>query len=166
MKYLIGALRHPSNYRWLELRPFQRHSLVLLVAGIVYTGIGITYACTDPTESRLASLGWVLDFVPLRALGVVWMIVGTLAIVSARWPPASKTWGYSALTGLAAGWASIYLVAILRGDTPEQSMSGVFVWSLVAFLWWAIAGLTNPDDLIAMVEDDTRWSFDPEERPR
>ena len=164
MKYLVRALRHPHDYEWWELRPFQRHSLVLAVAGLVYIGVGIAYTCTDPTPDRLSSIGWALEHIPLSAWGVVWILVGILAVLSARWPPASKTWGYSALTGLSMCWSALYGVGIALFDAPpEAGITGCFVWGLVSFLWWAIAGLTNPDDLLDMVDNHAAWASDRED---
>lgn len=144
MRQLLHALHHPSHYRWLELRPWRRHSLVLSVAGAVYVAIGFTYAIAEPVPSRVSALEVPLNLMPLRGWGIVWVIVGLLAMLSARWPPASEKWGYSALSGLAAWWAASYLAGVLLG-AQNQSTSGALVWGLVAFLWWGISGLDNPD---------------------
>lgn len=162
MRYLVRALRHPRDYKWWELRPFQRHSLVLAVAGLVYIALGAVYAFTDPTPQRLIGLKLALVAMPLEAWGVLWMIVGALALLSSRWPPASKTWGYSALTGLAACWAGIYLVGVVLLGTPGTGLVGALVWALMGFLWWAIAGLVNPDDILAMVDDIMATEVDSE----
>ena len=127
----------------LGLRPWQRHSLVLAVAGTVYILVGISYVISDPTPSREASLAVAIAWWPLPVWGCIWIIVGALAILSSRWPPASETWGYTTMTGLAAGWAGFYLAGVL-GGAPMQGISGVLVWGLVAFMWWAISGLVNP----------------------
>lgn len=152
MRQFLGALRHPRDYEWLSLRPFQRHSLVLLIAGTVYIGLGVVYTCTDPSADRIRGMGWALDVVPLKAWGGVWMVVGTLVVLSSRWPPASKKWGYSLLTLLSLCWSLIFLFSVVVFGTGESGLTGAFVWGLMSFLWWAIAGLTNPDDLIDMVD--------------
>lgn len=131
----------PATYR--NLRPWKRHSLVLAVAGTVYVLVGISYMVSDPTPSRQSSLQLAISWMPLPAWGGVWILVGLLAILSSRWPPASETWGYTTMTGLAAGWSAFYLVGIALG-APMQGISGVLVWGLVAFMWWAISGLVNP----------------------
>ncbi|MBA2952103.1 hypothetical protein GON03_18990 [Nocardioides sp. MAH-18] len=127
----------------LTLRPWQRHSLVLAVAGAVYVCIGLSYIFSEATPSREASLQLAISWMPLPAWGGVWILVGLLAILSSRWPPASETWGYTTMTGLSAGWAAFYAVGIIMG-APHQGISGVLAWGLVAFLWWAISGLVNP----------------------
>lgn len=140
MRHLITAALHPHDYRW-GLRPWTRHSLVVLVAGFVYIGVGATYSLFDANESRQSSLAVALWFMRIQAWGVVWVAVGALAVISSRWPPASETWGYQALSGLAALWSCVYLFGSFSGGA--QNLSGALVWALVAFLWWAIAGLVS-----------------------
>lgn len=135
----------------LALRPWQRHSLVLAVAGTVYVLVGISYIVSVPTASRESSLAVAISWWSLPAWGCIWIVVGCLAILSSRWPPASETWGYTTMTGLAAGWAGFYLVGII-GGAPMQGVSGVLVWGLVAFMWWAISGLVNPGAVL--IEDE------------
>lgn len=139
---------HPPE--WLALRPWQRHSLVLTVAGIVYIAIGWVYLAVPLTLDRRDGLKLALEWSHghIRPWGVVWVIVGLLAIISTRWPPASKTWGYSVLSALAAMWSGFYLVAVTFLHVPHAGYSGALVWGLVAFLWWAISGLVNPDDVV------------------
>lgn len=127
----------------LALRAWQRHSLVLAVAGTVHVLVGASYILATANPSREASLRLALSWMPLSVWGIVWITVGVLAIVSSRWPPASETWGYTAMTGLNAAWAAFYAGSILLG-APAQGVSGVLVWGLMAFLWWAISGLVNP----------------------
>lgn len=128
----------------LALRDWQRHSLVLAVAGTVYLLVGVSYILAEPNPTREIALRIALDWMPFGAWGIVWIAVGSLAIISSRWPPASETWGYTTMTGLSAAWAGFYLAGIFLG-APAQNISGVLVWGLMAFLWWAISGLVNPD---------------------
>ena len=134
------------KHAWLSLRPWQRHSLVLAVAGGLYVLIGMTYLLTPDSRSREASLKLAL-FVPLEVWGVVWIVVGVLALTSTRWPPQSKTWGYTALSGLAAAWGSAFLLGVLLLGAPASGLNGAWAYYLLAFLWWAISGLSNPDDV-------------------
>ena len=137
---------HPSSperphraVSWLQLRPWQRHSLVLAFAGLVYISYGLILLLAHHPGGRPL----LLD---RQTWAVVWIAVGLLALASTRWPPQSKTWGYSALSGLAAAWASIYALGVVLLDQPPAALNGCLVWALVAFLWWAISGLVNPDD--------------------
>ena len=124
---------------WLQLRPWQRHSLVLAFAGLVYISYGLILLLAHHDGGRPLLLN-------RPAWATIWMAVGGLALASTRWPPQSKTWGYAALSGLAAAWASIYALGVLLLHQPPAALNGCLVWALVAFLWWAISGLTNPDD--------------------
>lgn len=133
-----------NGRRWLGLRKWKRHSLVLAVAGTVYVLVGVSYIVAEPTPSRESALRLAIAWMPLSIWGVVWIVVGLLAFLSARWPPTSETWGYTTMTGLAAAWSAFYALGILLGS-PAQNVSGVLVWGLVAFMWWAISGLVNPD---------------------
>lgn len=160
MRQLIAAALHPHDYKW-GLRPWRRHSAAVLAAGCVYIAIGITYMLSTPTESRTSSLVLALEVMPLRGWGVVWIVAGTLAVISARWPPASETWGYSALSGLTSLWASFYVLGVLVMDAPMQSLTAGLMWGLIAFLWWIIAGLRNPDTALVI---DTRTPLAPPRR--
>lgn len=126
------------------LRPWRRHGLVLAVLGAVYILIGLSYVLTDLSPMRQSSLRVALALMSLEGWGVVWIIAGLLAILSSRWPPASETWGYTLMSGLAALWGSFYATAIGLGASV-QAVTGALVWFMVAFLWWAISGLKNPD---------------------
>lgn len=153
MKNLVRALRHPADYPWLELRPIQRHSVVLIVGGLIYVAIGAVYAFTESSPQRIAGLKLALVAMPVQGWGVAWMVVGLLAVLSARWPPASKTWGYTALTGMAVCWAGMFLGGVAFLDTPSSGLTATLVYGLLGFMWWAIAGLMNPDDLLALVTE-------------
>lgn len=154
MRYLIDALHHPKDFEWRRLRPWQRHSQVLAVAGSVYLGIGTAFMVVPRSPERAAALEILLGILPLQAWGMLWAAVGLLALVSTRWPPASKTWGYTALTGVATIWSSAYLLGVLLLGTPVSGgLLGSLVYGLVAYLWYAIAGLANPDDLLCVNKD-------------
>lgn len=147
MKYLIAAVRHRRDYEWARLRPWQKHSEVLAMAGIVYFLVGLSYVLIPITPDRRRALSILADHVPMQAWGGLWIVVGLLALTSTRWPPASKTWGYTTLTTVAALWSSAYLVGVLFLNAPVSGLLGALVWGLVAYLWYAVAGLANPDDL-------------------
>lgn len=145
---------------WRGIRPWQRHSLVLLVAGLVYLMIGLSAIFIDPTPAREKALQFAANWWDLETWGVIFALAGILSIVSARWPPVSETWGYTVLTGLSALWSGFYLMGIVLGNSPVSNVAGVLSWGLIAFLWWAIAGLVNPLPEIPLtpkaVDDDGR----------
>lgn len=135
------SVRHP----WRGFRPFQRHGLVLLVAGCVYIGVGLSFIGSEQLHSRIVALHYAILWLPIQGWGGVFIISGLLAIISSRWPPVTRTWGYTILTGLSAGWAMFYLVGIGFHHSPISNITGALTWGLIAFLWWAISGLINPD---------------------
>lgn len=127
------------------IRPWERHSLVLMVAGFSYIATGLTYITQEPTETRRIALEVALDKAPIEFWGGVFITCGILAIISSRWPPFTETWGYSVLTGLSGGWSATYITSVIFESSPATNLSGGLVWGLLAFMWWAISGLLNPD---------------------
>lgn len=145
-----GVLVSGRHKAYWGLRPWRRHSFVLAVAGAVYVSYGLIMAAIDPSESRTVGLSVALELLPLTGWGAVWIIVGSLALASTRWPPQSETWGYAAMSGLSALWGAMYLVGMVFFGAPINNLSGILVWWLVAFLWWAISGLRNPEILLVV----------------
>lgn len=131
----------------LGLRPWRRHSLVLAVGGAVYLLIGLSYIVTPTTSTRATALEVPLSIAGLDVWGALWIVVGLLTFASTRWPPASETWGYTAMSSLSALWAAFYAAAMCLG-APLSTISAVLVWALFAFMWWAVSGLRNPEDLL------------------
>lgn len=129
---------------WRGVRSFERHGLVLMVAGLVYIGIGISYATAVPTPNRVAALHYAVNVIDYNHWGYVFVAIGILSIVSSRWPPVSETWGYQALTGQAVAWAGFYGAGVFFYDTPNSNLSAALTWGLIGFMWWAISGLVNP----------------------
>lgn len=135
----------PKRLLTTKLRPFERHSLVLLVLGGVYVLIGFAYAGLKTPPGRHQVLAAALSIMPMRGWGTVFIVVGVLAILASRWPPAFReTWGYTSLAGLSALWASLYACSMFFMGAPRGTVSAVLLWGGIAFLWWAISGLHNP----------------------
>lgn len=130
--------------RWRGIRPFERHSLLLMVAGTVYILIGMAYYLAEPTATRVQALEFALRWIDYNHWGLVFMFVGVLAIISSRWPPVSETWGYTLLTGQSAAWALFYAAGVVFGTSPTSNLSSVLTWGLIGFMWWIISGLVNP----------------------
>lgn len=132
---------------WKGIRPFLRHSLVLMVAGFVFVAIGISYIAADPSPSRLEGLKYLLKVMDYNHWGYVFVFAGVVSIISSRWPPVSETWGYMVLTGLSGGWSAAYFAGVVFGGAAMSGLSAVLSWGLIAFLWYAISGLVNPQAL-------------------
>lgn len=132
------------KYFW-GIRPWERHSLVLMVAGFAYIATGSSYILATPTEARRLALQVALDRMPIQFWGIVFICCGVCSIISSRWPPFTETWGYMVLTGISGGWSATYITGVVLEDSPATNLSGGLVWGLLAFMWWAISGLLNPD---------------------
>lgn len=131
--------------KYFGIRPWRRHSLVLLVAGAAYILIGSSYIFTEPTPGRNLALEVALKWLPIDFWGFLFILAGILAIISSRWPPFTETWGYMVLAGLSAGWGAVYGTGVLFGNSPASNLSATLLWGLLGFMWWAISGLLNSD---------------------
>jgi hypothetical protein len=131
---------------WLQLRPWKRHSRVVGIGGLVYLLYGIAFAIVPLTPERASTFRVAFHLLPAPFWAGCWILTGSLALASTRWPPASETWGYTALSALSALWGLFYGTGILAG-APAAGINGCLVWFLVAALWWGIAGLQNPDGI-------------------
>lgn len=149
--------------KYVGVRPWMRHSLVLMVAGLVYVLIGVSYILSKPTPNRELALQVALDKAPIQFWGGVFIAAGLLSVISSRWPPVAETWGYMVLTGLSAGWSVTYLTGVILMNSPAANLSGSMTWGLLAFLWWAVSGLVNPGQAVVVIEhgggneEDERW---------
>ena len=143
------------------MRPFKRHSLILMVAGVFYTLTGLTYIWANPTLNRKIALQVALSVYPIEFWGSIFILVGLLAIFSSRWPPVAETWGYSVLAGLSAGWSATYAAGVIFGNSPISNLTATLQWGLLAFLWLTIPGLVNPDKTVVVVikDDDKRTNL-------
>lgn len=148
----MNVVRHhaPQPRSWRRLRPWRRHSLVLVIAGAVYVLLGLVLAFVEPTPTRESSLR-AITWAPWWCWGVLWMSAGVAAVVSARWPEGADKWGYAVLCSISVLWTVVYLGGMLLGS-GAASFSGALVYLLLAVLWWAISGLVNPEDFL--LEDE------------
>jgi hypothetical protein len=156
----MNVTNQPEPSRWRRhfwgLRPYNRHSLILSVAGLCYMLTGATYISAAPTPARKAALAVALRWFPIEIWGMIFVIVGLLVVISSRWPRVSDSWGYALLTGLSAGWSATYAAGVIFEHAPIGNFTAVLQWALLAFLWWAVGGLVSPDKTIVVVIDDER----------
>lgn len=141
-----GELENPKRVirRYWGFRPWQRHDLILSVAGVIYILVGIAWIIAEPNSGREIALQILLAAFPMPVWGGVFIASGVACVVSARWPPFAETWGYVVLTAISLGWGSAYLFGIVLGSSPWTNISGFLVWGLLSFMWWAVSGLKNP----------------------
>lgn len=131
--------------RYLTLRPWTRHSLVLVVGGLIYIFVGLAKIITDIPSTRKDALVFALDLMPIEAWGVVFISLGLFAILTSRWPAFTKTWGYVALTSFSAAWGAFHIEGIILTDASSEALSSGLLWLFAAFMWWAVGGLVDPE---------------------
>lgn len=136
-------VEHFKN-RYLAIRPWTRHSLVLVVGGIIYIFIGLAKILNGLPDERRNALTFALDIMPIDYWGAVFILLGMFAILTSRWPAFTKTWGYAALTGFSVLWGLFHIEGIILTDASPESLSSGLLWLFVAFMWWAIGGLLDP----------------------
>lgn len=132
-------------------RPFKRHGLILLIAGLAYLATGLTYIWSAPTQNRRVALQLALGWFPIEYWGSIFGLVGVAAIISSRWPPVAEKWGYMLLAGLSAGWSATYAAGVIFEDSPASNLTGALNWGLLAAMWVIIPGLVNPDKTVVVV---------------
>ena len=154
MHNMYRAVRAHDWNAFLGLRPWKRHSFILAVAAVIYVMYGLTMIIQEPSPHRASGLALALRWMDLYYWGWVWVIIGMLTFISTRWPPASETWGYSAMAGLSALWGGFYALSMLFLQAPATGMIGMLIWTLVAFVWWGISGLRNPEDHLVPIPID------------
>lgn len=134
--------------RWWGFRPWKRHSTILMVVGFLFVLVGISYAFGKPSQSRELALAVILQVAPIEFWGWLFIVAGFLSMVSAKWPPLTEIWGYMVLTSLSSGWAATYLTGMIFFHAPWANLTQVILWGCLAFMWWAISGLPNPEKVV------------------
>lgn len=132
-------------------RHWTRHSLVLIVAGLIYVGIGYAFIVSPGYVGKDPSLKSALRVFSLDGWGVVYICTGALAMISAFSPIGKKAWGYMILTGLSSAWAVLYAMSVIFGDAPGITLLSGLIWFLLAFIWWAVSGLLSPEHVKKMM---------------
>jgi hypothetical protein len=141
-----------------------------MVAGWAYAAMGLAYMLNGLNASRVSAMRFQLEYVflgraglPIWAWGAIFLVVGVASVISSRWPPASETWGYTAMTGLSTLWGLCYLAGI-PGGAPLSNITSFIVWTLIGFLWWAISGLVSPEAqkqrILVLTYDEKGMSVD------
>lgn len=144
----------PFKTSFMGLRPWTQHSKVLMGGGLAYLCVGLSYIFAHQTEMRRSALIVALHWAPMPFWGSVFVAAGVLAVISSRWPPITETWGYTVLTGLSAGWSATYLMGVILEHAPVANLSAVAMWGLLAFMWYSVSGLVNPDKAVVVVKRD------------
>jgi hypothetical protein len=137
--------------KWLTFRSWQRHGLVLMVGGLVYICLGLSYLTIGELSHRQeVSLSVALNLMPIHYWAVLFIFSGVLACLSSRWPIFHDSWGYMVLAGLSSGWSAVYLTSYIFGEASINNIPFALVWGLMAFMWWGVSGLVNPSKILVV----------------
>lgn len=131
---------------------WSRHSRVLLVAGMIYVAIGISYISAYKNVQKSPSLKVALSWLDLPFWIAIFLAVGFLVICSAFSRIGRKTWGYMLLAALSSTWAAFYILAFLFKGAPALTLVSGLTWLLLAFVWVQISGLISPESLVHSLE--------------
>jgi hypothetical protein len=131
--------------RFWGFRPWKRHSLILTVGGFLYVMIGFSYIRSPLTPGREILLKILLQVAPIQVWGSIFVLSGLLSMLSSCWPLSSEKWGYMVLTGMSSGWGSTHLLGAVFFDSPSVAFTQALLWGILAFMWWGISGLSNPE---------------------
>lgn len=141
--------------KWLTFRPWQRHGLVQMVGGLAYLFLGVGFLTLGELSVRRSdSISVALSVAPVEFWAFVFIGAGALAVLSSRWPAFHDTWGYMVLVGLSAGWSGVYFTSYFLGPANINNIPYGVIWALLAFMWWAISGLVNPEKILVVEVPD------------
>lgn len=141
----------------IKVRPWTRHSLILVMAGLSHLTFGATYLYLEEGGPRMRMLVIPLKTAPVDFWALLFMWVGVLIILSSVWGGHSEKWGYTVATGWSAAWAAQYLIgAYFLQELHAANIAMGTLFTLIAFLYWGVSGLVNPDDIAIVVVDDER----------
>lgn len=136
-----------KTHWWWGFRPWKRHSTILMVVGFLFVLIGLAYVFSKSSPNRELALAALLQIAPIQFWGWIFVVAGLLSMLSAKWPQMAETWGYMVLTGVSAGWSTTYVTSIIFFHAPSANLTASAAWGILAFMWWAISGLPNPEKM-------------------
>lgn len=141
----------------ITVRPWKRHSLILVIAGLAHVMMGTAYLYLEEGGPRARMLVIPLKTAPAEFWGLLFMCVGVFVILSSVWPGHSEKWGYVVATGFSSAWSAQYLIgAYFLNEYYASNIAMGALFALIAFLYWGISGLVNPDDIAIVVVEDER----------
>jgi hypothetical protein len=127
----------------LQVRAFRlatgRRGLVLILFGIIYGLIGLSYTAGALSPTAAQNLHLALQLLPIHTWGVLWLVAGGLALVASHWPPGRDWWGYAVLSGLSTTWCVVSLLGRLLYGAP-YGLSGALVYGCLSAALLIIAG--------------------------
>lgn len=144
-------------YSDFAIRPWSRHSGILLVIGFGHIAIGASHLYLETESPRSQMLAIALNVAPASFWALLFMIIGLFIVLSSLWPKGYDKWGYSVATGLSVGWGAVYIVgAFFQEEYYGANVAMGLSYTLLGFLYWGISGLVNPADVAFVVVEDER----------
>lgn len=128
-----------------NVRPWTIHTSVLFVGGLTYIAVGLSKIIFGIPESREQALVFALNFFPIEIWGSIFIVMGLFAAITSKWFHNGKRWGYFALTGFSTIWGLFHIEGIIFTSGVNEALSAGLLWSLIAFMWWALGSLEPTD---------------------
>ncbi|MFI6700329.1 hypothetical protein ACIBJC_15350 [Streptomyces sp. NPDC050509] len=124
-------------------RTVSRRRAILVTLGAGWLGYGVLGILANPRQGTTQLLADITRWVPMTALGWLWVAAGAVAMVAgaAVRCPRLQSAGYAALAALAGLWAAAFTIAIPR--TPTASGSAC-IWVAIALAVVLAAGMDDP----------------------
>lgn len=129
--------------RWAVRIGLRNAFLVVMGAGWIGYGVGILF---DPQSGTVRARGVsdVTQYIPLNALGWVWLAFGSVAAVAALLPwPRLKAAGFTALAMPAALWGVSFLIAWASDRLPSAA-GAASVWIAFTIGITLVSGMDDP----------------------
>lgn len=144
-------------YSDFAIRPWSRHSFILLIIGFGHIAIGASYLYLETGGPRFRMLVVALNVAPASFWALLFMIIGLFIVLSSIWPKRYDKWGYSIATGLSVGWGAVYIAgAFFQEAYYGANVAMGFIYTMLGFLYWGISGLVNPTDVAFVVVENER----------
>lgn len=131
---------------------WSRHSRILLGAGAIYIGIGVSYFYTPKIYVKAPSLKIPLQLLTLDQWGWVYIVSGIIAMVTAviRFP---GPYGYMVLAALSSAWSAFYIAGVIFENAPKLTLVTGLIFGILAFVWVEVSGFIAPETVKQTVKE-------------
>lgn len=120
-----------------------RHRLNLMVAGVLYSAIGVILMVTPLTTEKTLALHFALMLAPADFWASVFVMVGSLTFFSSVVGVQNKKLIYSILSMISIAWGLFYICGVTITRSPATNLTYGIVWILIGFLWWSTSSMTH-----------------------
>jgi len=125
-------------FRWT------RHSRILLGAGAIYIGIGVSFFYTPKIYAKAPSLKIPLEVLSLDGWGWVYIACGTVAVISG-FLNTKRPLGYMVLTAISTAWALFYIAGVIFEKAPKLTLITGLLFGMLGFVWIEVSGFISPE---------------------